>query len=57
MPRRNRNDEELDIREIDERDVEIPRFQVIDDEEEVQIDEGENTINNSSDSNVSSLSK
>jgi hypothetical protein len=57
MPRRNRNDEELEIRENDERDVEIPRFQVIDDEEEVRIDEGENTINNSSDSNVSSLSK
>ncbi len=30
MPRRNRNDDELDIREIDERDVEIPLFQVID---------------------------
>ena len=30
MPRRNRNDDDLDYIDYDDRDVEIPRFQVVD---------------------------
>jgi hypothetical protein len=49
MPRRNRHDE--DTENYEDRDEEIPRFQVIDNEEEVKIADDDNVIKQSSDSN------
>ena len=50
MPRRNRNDDEGEPIDYEERDVEIPRFQVVDIEEELKMADEENTIKQSSDS-------
>ena len=44
MPRRNRHDEDIENVDYEDRDEEIPRFQVIDNEEEVKIANDDNVI-------------
>jgi hypothetical protein len=57
MPRRNRHDEDIDYVDYEERDEEIPRFQVVDITEELKAADEENSIKQSSDSNNPTLSK